>query len=84
MLRRWRMKSKSLHSYIAPQMCWPLGWDSHLWSAKRPRSLLEQLDSGVEFELIEKQRLGSDEPNCETNHQRAEREWFQRFDHFHD
>ena len=65
-------------------MCWPLRWDSHLWSAKRPRSLLEQLDSGVEFELIEKQRLGSNEPNCETNHQRAEREWFQRFDHFHD
>jgi hypothetical protein len=55
-------------------MGWPFGWDEILWCAKRPRSLLEQRGVGVKSNLIKDEDLGGDEPNCETNHQRAERE----------
>jgi hypothetical protein len=61
-------------------MSWPLAWDGDLWSAKRPRSLLEQLGSGVKSDLIEDEDLGGDEPDCETNHQRTERKWRCRLD----
>jgi hypothetical protein len=68
--------SQLLHSYIARGVGWPLGWDDNLWSAKRPRSLPEQLGIGVKSYLIEEEDLGGNKPNCETNHQRAQREWF--------
>ena len=73
--RGWLL-SQLLHSYVALGMSWPFARDENLWSAKRPRSLLEQLGVGVKSGLIEDEDLGGDEPNCETNHQRAEREWF--------
>ena len=75
--------SQLLHSYIARGVGWPLGWDDNLWSAKRPRSLPEQLGIGVKSYLIEEEDLGGNKPNCETNHQRAQREWFWRLDYFH-
>jgi len=62
---------------------WPFGWDDNLWSAKRPRSLLQQLGVGVKSDLIEDEDLGRDKPDCETNHQRAQWEWFWRLDYFH-
>jgi hypothetical protein len=68
--------SQLLHSYVARGMSWPFGWDENLWAAKRPRSLLDQLGVGVKSDLIKDENLGGDEPDCETNHQRAEREWF--------
>jgi hypothetical protein len=44
--------SQVLHCSVARQMGWPLAWDGNLWSAKRPRSLLEQLGPGVKSDLI--------------------------------
>jgi len=44
-----------------------------LWSAKRLRGLIEQLDLGMEFDLIEHKDFRGDEPDCETNQQRSER-----------
>jgi hypothetical protein len=41
---------------------------------KRSCGLLEQLDSGVKFNLIKDENLGGNKPDCETNHQRPERE----------
>jgi hypothetical protein len=67
--------SQVLHCSVARQMGWPLAWDGNLWSAKRPRSLLEQLGPGVKSDLIEDEDLGGDKPDRETNHQRPEREW---------
>jgi hypothetical protein len=65
--------SQLLHSYVARGMGWPFGWDENLWSAKCPRSLLEQRGVSVKSNLVKDEDLGGDEPNCETNHQRAER-----------
>jgi hypothetical protein len=64
-------------------MGWPFGWDENLWAAKSPRSLLEQLGVGIKSDLIEDEDLGGYSPDCETNHQRAEREWFWRLNYFH-
>jgi hypothetical protein len=75
--------SQVLHCSVAGQMGWPLAWDHGPWSAKRARSLLEQLGPGVESDLIEDEDLGRDEPDCETNHQGTNREWCYRLDYFH-
>jgi hypothetical protein len=75
--------SQILHSYAARGVGWPFRWGDNLWSAKRPRSLLQQLGVGVKSDLIEDEDLGRDKPDCETNHQRAQREWFWRLDYFH-
>jgi hypothetical protein len=61
----------------------PFRRSDYFWSAKRPRSLLEQLGVGVESDLIDKKNLGSNKPDCETDHQRAKREWFRTVDYFH-
>ena len=61
----------------------PFTWDDHVWSAKRPGSLLQQIDPGVEFELIEEQSLSDDQPKREANHQRAKWQSACRLDHFH-
>jgi len=59
--------SQLLHSYIARGVGWPLGWDDNLWSAKRPRSLPEQLGIGVKSYLIEEEDLGGKKcPHAET------------------
>jgi len=64
-------------------VAWPFRWGDNLWSTKRPRSLLEQLGVRVKSDLIKDEDLGGDKPDCETNHQSAQREWFWRLDYFH-
>ena len=82
-IRHGVLLSQLLHSHIARGVGRPFGWDDNLRSAKRPRGLPEQLGVGVKSYLIEDEDLGGDKPNCETNYQRAQREWFWRLDYFH-
>ena len=49
-------------------------WDQQLRPVNRSCGLLECLDPDVEFNLVKDENLGGNEPDCETNHQRSERE----------
>jgi len=55
-------------------MGWSFCWDRQLRSTNRSGSLLEYLGSDVELNLIKDEKLGGNEPDCETNHERPERE----------
>ena len=52
----------------------PFGWGDDLRSAKRLRGLVKQPNPGIKFDLIEDQDFGGDEPGCETDQQRGQRE----------
>jgi hypothetical protein len=65
--------SQSLH-FCAWEIRRPFARHDNFWSAKRSRGLLEQFGLGVEFDLIKNEDFSGDEPDCEANHQRAERE----------
>lgn len=67
------MLSKLLHSRAVWEIGRPSTWNDNLWSAKGARSLIEQLDPGVEPDLIEHKDFRRDEPDCKTNYQRSER-----------
>ena len=64
--------SKFLYG-VARQIGRPFAWGGKLCSAKRSRGLVEQLGLRVKFELIKDEELGGDEPDCKTDHQRADR-----------
>jgi hypothetical protein len=66
--------SQFLHFCVTWEMGWPFCWNQQLRPAHRSGSLLECLDSDVEFNLIKDENLGGNEPDCETNHERPERE----------
>ena len=55
----------------------PFAWDN-----KRSPGLVDQLGAGFEFDFINHEDLGNDEPGCETNHQCAQRESF-KLAYFH-
>src|SRR4029450_5041649 len=52
---------------------WPFCWDRKLRSADRSCGLLEELGSDGELYFIKDEKLGGNEPDCETNHQGTER-----------
>jgi hypothetical protein len=77
------MDSQRFHVCAAWNVGWPFVWNDNLWSVKPARSLLKQLGSGVKFDLIKDENLSGDKPDCETDHQCAERESSWKLDHFH-
>jgi hypothetical protein len=68
------LPSQFFHFCATWEAGWPFCWDEQLRSANRSCGLLECLDPDVEFNLIKDENLGCNEPDCETNHERPERE----------
>jgi hypothetical protein len=66
--------SQVLHFCVPRDIGWPFCWNQQLRPAYRSCGLLECLDPDVEFNLIKDENLGGNEPDCETNQQRPERE----------
>jgi len=67
------LPSQFLHFCGTGEIGWPFGWNQ-LLSVDRSCRLLKYLDSDVKFNLIKDENLGGNEPDCETNHERPERE----------
>ena len=77
------LRSQRLHLRAPLKIGWPFAWNDNLWFVKPPRSLLKQMSSGVKFDLIKDQNLSRDKPDCETDHDRPQRESSWKLDHFH-
>ena len=68
------LPSQFLHFCGTWEVGWPFCWEQQLRPVHRPCGLLECLDPDVEFNLIKDENLGGNEPDCETNQDRTERE----------
>lgn len=66
--------SQLLHFCVTLDIGWPLCWTQQLRPVYRSCGLLECLDPDIEFNLIKDENLGGNEPDCETDHERPERE----------
>jgi len=74
LIRREILPSQFLHFCGTWKMRRPFRWNQQLRCASCSCGLFEQLDSDVKLNLIEDEDLGCNEPDCETNHQRSQRE----------
>ena len=68
------LPSQFFHFCATWEAGWPFCWDQQLRSVNRSCGLLEQFGPDIKLNLIEDENLGGDEPDCETNQQRSERE----------
>jgi hypothetical protein len=74
LIRREFRLSQFFHFCLTRDIGWSLCWNRQLRPTHRSCGLLERLDSDVEFNLIKDEKLGGNEPDCETNQERLERE----------
>jgi len=72
--RRRFSPSQFFHLCRAWEIGWLFRWSQQLGSMNRSCGLLERLDPDVEFNLIKDESFRGNEPDCETNHKRPERE----------
>jgi len=77
------LRSQRLHLRARWKIGWPFAWNDNFWCAKRPPSLLKQLHPRIKFDLIKDKYLSRDKPDCETDHERPQRECSWKLDHFH-
>jgi hypothetical protein len=68
------LPSQFLHFCGTWEVGWPFCRDQQLRPVHRPCGLSECLDPDIEFNLVKDENLGGNEPDCETNQERPERE----------